>query len=229
MSSRDVQANSISLHQPIGPHEVNVRVSHWNMEISGIQEEASFKELETRLIGEPEIVQSRVRPLLVSRRAELTQAKSGHLVNHHVAPEPSDQLAWVPEAVRAVIQAVERVESGEAGVSGLVPLGFLRDGGMVLLGHRVIIRDQFKGNRAAIFAQSGKGKTNLVKVVLFWVIFNPSYGKLVFDYKGEYVPWTQNERGEEVPGLCEHPLAKERLVLYTTSGALHDKRTALSG
>jgi DNA helicase HerA-like ATPase len=67
-----------------------------------------------------------------------------------------------------------------------------------------------------MYAQSGKGKTNLVKVVLFWMTFNDSYGKLVFDYKGEYVPWTKNERGENVPGLCEHPLAKERIVLYTT-------------
>ena len=62
------------------------------------------------------------------------------------------------------------------------------DGGEVLLKYRVVISDQLKGNRAAIFAQSRQGKANTVKVVLFWLVFNNTYGKLVFDYKGEYVP-----------------------------------------
>ncbi|MEI6042746.1 MAG: hypothetical protein WCS37_00015 [Chloroflexota bacterium] len=26
------------------------------------------------------------------------------------------------------------------------------------------------------------------------MIFNPTYGKLILDYKGEYVPWTLDEK-----------------------------------
>jgi hypothetical protein len=132
------------------------------------------------------------------------------------------------KTLQSIREAAEKVKAGKPGATGLIPLGNLRDGGDVLSQHRVTIRDQLKGNRAGIFAQSGKGKTNLVKVVLFWTAFNPTYGKLVFDYKGEYVPWTQNERGEDVPGLCEHPLASERVVLYTTK-ARHLEDDALDG
>jgi len=54
----------------------------------------------------------------------------------------------------------------------------LRDGGEVLLNHRVFIRDQFKGT-VPLSSRSRAGKTNLMKVVLFWVLFNSGYGKLI--------------------------------------------------
>jgi len=37
-----------------------------------------------------------------------------------------------------------------------------------------------------IFAQSGFGKTNLVKVLLYHMAGDNSYGKLIFDLNGEY-------------------------------------------
>jgi len=47
--------------------------------------------------------------------------------------------------VHLVLEATERIRKHEAGATGLVPLGFMRDGGEVLLNHRVFIRDQFRG------------------------------------------------------------------------------------
>ena len=41
-----------------------------------------------------------------------------------------------------------------------------------------------------VFAQSGFGKTNLVKVLLFHMVKDTSYGKLVFDLNGEYYSTT---------------------------------------
>ncbi len=200
----------------ITPHEVNQRVADWSIKLSSARSDAECQEFAEQLLNEHEDVQARVKPLLKARLAELNQPTPENYIKDQIVQKAINQLEWVAKAVRLVLEASECIRKHEPGATGLVPLGFMRDGGEVLLNHRVVIRDQFKGNRAAIFAQSGKGKTNLMKIVLFWVLFNSGYGKLIFDYKGEYVPWTQNERGEDVPGLCEHPLAMERVVLYTT-------------
>ncbi len=47
--------------------------------------------------------------------------------------------------------------------------------------------DRLRKKRTMVFAQSGFGKTNLVKVLLLNAIRNTSYGKLIFDLNGEYV------------------------------------------
>jgi DNA helicase HerA-like ATPase len=93
-------------------------------------------------------------------------------------------------------------------------IGHLRSGNEVLEKHSVHMPSDLVGNRLAVFAQSGFGKTNAAKVILWGAIDEP-YGKLVFDRRGEYVPDTTNEYGEEVPGLAHHPVAHEKLVLYT--------------
>lgn len=56
-----------------------------------------------------------------------------------------------------------------------------RDKGQILF--RI---DKLRNKRTMIFAQSGFGKTNLVKVLLYHMTGNNSYGKLVFDLNGEY-------------------------------------------
>ncbi|MDZ4872461.1 MAG: hypothetical protein CLLPBCKN_001849 [Chroococcidiopsis cubana SAG 39.79] len=46
--------------------------------------------------------------------------------------------------------------------------------------------DKLRNKRTMIFAQSGFGKTNLVKVLLYHMTRDTSYGKLIFDLNGEY-------------------------------------------
>jgi hypothetical protein len=98
-------------------------------------------------------------------------------------------------------------------------IGHLRSGNEVLERHSVHMPSDLVGNRLAVFAQSGFGKTNAAKVMLWGAIDEP-YGKLVFDQRGEYVPDTTNEYGEEVPGLAHHPVAHEKLVLYTSKKSI---------
>lgn len=45
---------------------------------------------------------------------------------------------------------------------------------------------RLREKRTMVFAQSGFGKTNLVKVLLYHIIGDTSYGKLIFDLNGEY-------------------------------------------
>lgn len=93
-------------------------------------------------------------------------------------------------------------------------IGQLRSGSKILKNHKVSMPEGLVGNRLAVFAQSGFGKTNAIKVIL-WGAMEQGYGKLVFDRRGEYVPDTTNEAGETVPGLAQHPKAKDKLVLLT--------------
>ena len=46
--------------------------------------------------------------------------------------------------------------------------------------------DKLRSKRTMIFAQSGFGKTNLVKVLLNYMTGDITYGKLIFDLNGEY-------------------------------------------
>jgi DNA helicase HerA-like ATPase len=198
-------------------HEINLQVARWRIRVAGVKTAAEYDEIESELCMAPMAIQESVRPLLVTKLKELKESMPANITGaERHAIGSASSFDWVTGTLDLVLKAASSVEAGESGAFGLIPLGCMRDGGEVLHNHRVVIHDQFKGNRAAMYAQSGKGKTNLVKIVLFWMAFNSTYGKLVFDYKGEYIPWTKNERGEDVPGLCEHPLAKEKIVLYTT-------------
>ena len=63
-----------------------------------------------------------------------------------------------------------------------------------------------------IFAQSGFGKTNLMKVLLYHMASDSSYGKLIFDLNGEYV-----FKGQTTYGLgdIDELFIKNNLVVYT--------------
>ena len=76
-----------------------------------------------------------------------------------------------------------------------VPLGHLcigeeihRDKGEILFDTK-----RLKSKRTMIFAQSGFGKTNLMKVLLYHTISDTSFGKLVFDLNGEYYSKTASQ------------------------------------
>lgn len=69
-----------------------------------------------------------------------------------------------------------------------VNLGYLCVGNNVFEDKGYIRFDinKLRNKRTMVFAQSGFGKTNLVKVLLYHMSQNNSYGKLVFDLNGEY-------------------------------------------
>ena len=72
--------------------------------------------------------------------------------------------------------------------------------------------DKLRNKRTMIFAQSGFGKTNLMKVMLYHMIGDDKYGKLIFDLNGEYC-----FASGDTMGLADIDKEKIRnnLVLYT--------------
>lgn len=71
---------------------------------------------------------------------------------------------------------------------------------------------RLRERRTMVFAQSGFGKTNLVKVLLFNIIGDTSYGKLIFDLNGEYFL-----KGQKTYGLgnINEQKIKDNVVVYT--------------
>ncbi len=94
------------------------------------------------------------------------------------------------------------------------PIGYLCVGETVFedKGQILFKIDRLRDKRTMIFAQSGFGKTNLVKVLLNYMIADPSYGKLIFDLNGEYFL-----RGTSTYGLgdIEDQNISRNLIVYT--------------
>ena len=71
---------------------------------------------------------------------------------------------------------------------------------------------KLRRTRTMVFAQSGFGKTNLVKVLLYHSIGNTEYGKLIFDLNGEYFLKGQRTLGL---GNIDEPSIRQNLVVYS--------------
>jgi DNA helicase HerA-like ATPase len=71
---------------------------------------------------------------------------------------------------------------------------------------------RLRERRTMVFAQSGFGKTNLIKVLLYHIIGDTSYGKLVFDLNGEYFL-----KGQKTLGLgnIDEQKIRDNLVVYS--------------
>jgi DNA helicase HerA-like ATPase len=93
-------------------------------------------------------------------------------------------------------------------------IGYLCVGETVFQGKGPILFkiDKLRNKRTMVFAQSGFGKTNLVKVLLYYMTRDTSYGKLIFDLNGEYFL-----RGTATYGLGDinENSIKDNVVVYT--------------
>ncbi|MEN9265457.1 MAG: ATP-binding protein, partial [Thermostichales cyanobacterium BF4_bins_65] len=95
-----------------------------------------------------------------------------------------------------------------------VEIGYLCVGETVFEDKGPILFDirKLRNKRTMVFAQSGFGKTNLVKVLLYHMTRDISYGKLIFDLNGEYFL-----RGTATYGLGdinENPI-RDNVIVYT--------------
>jgi hypothetical protein len=94
------------------------------------------------------------------------------------------------------------------------PIGLLCIGDTIFSDRGEILFDvnKLRTKRTMVLAQSGFGKTNLVKVLLHYMVGDKSYGKLVFDLNGEYFV-----RGLKTYGLgdVDSQNVRENLVVYT--------------
>lgn len=101
-----------------------------------------------------------------------------------------------------------------------VPLGHLCIGEEIQVDKGAILFDtrRLKSKRTMVFAQSGFGKTNLMKVLLYHTLADASFGKLVFDLNGEYYSRTASQ----TTGLgdIDDAAVRKNLIVYS------DRKTA---
>lgn len=97
---------------------------------------------------------------------------------------------------------------------GGVEVGHLCIGENVLKEKGPILFDigKLRNKRTMVFAQSGFGKTNLVKVLLYHMTRDTSYGKLIFDLNGEYFLKGTNTYGL---GDINQDSIRNNVVVYT--------------
>lgn len=74
--------------------------------------------------------------------------------------------------------------------------------------------DKLRKKRTMVFAQSGFGKTNLVKVLLQQMVKDTTYGKLIFDLNGEYFVRSEEAKTYGL-GDVDDLKVRENLVVFT--------------
>jgi len=95
--------------------------------------------------------------------------------------------------------------------AGKIPVGRLRSGEQPLE-LPVGLRDEAFPYHLGVFATTGMGKSNLMKVLAGSVLSTGSAGLLIFDPHGEYYDGGGHP---DLRGLIHHPRAEERLVVYS--------------
>jgi DNA helicase HerA-like ATPase len=73
--------------------------------------------------------------------------------------------------------------------------------------------ERLRSKRTMVFAQSGFGKTNLMKVLLYHTLGNTSFGKLVFDLNGEY--FSKTASGTTGLGDIDEDKIRDNLVVFS--------------
>ncbi len=110
-----------------------------------------------------------------------------------------------------------------------VPLGHLCIGEEIHSDKGEILFDtkRLKSKRTMVFAQSGFGKTNLMKVLLYHTISDASFGKLVFDLNGEYYSKTASQ----TTGLgdIDDEQVRKNLIVYSDRKIPNDVRFTYKG
>ncbi len=79
--------------------------------------------------------------------------------------------------------------------------------------------ERLRSKRTMVFAQSGFGKTNLMKVLLYHAIGNKSFGKLIFDLNGEYV--LDSDKTTGLGGIQEAKI-RDNLVVFSDKNIPND-------
>lgn len=104
---------------------------------------------------------------------------------------------------------------------GDIEVGTLRSGEETLE-VKVGVAGEFISSHIGVFATTGMGKSNLMRVFAASVMQSGAYGMLIIDPHGEYY------HGGDGKGLKHHPLAKDRLVVYSPNPAFGMNRLSMS-
>ena len=98
---------------------------------------------------------------------------------------------------------------------GEIQVGKLRSGDRVLEFSVGLKGDMFPYH-VGIFATTGMGKSNLMKVLSASALESGKYGMLILDPHGEYYDGGGERARRGARGLADHPMAQDRLRVYSS-------------
>ena len=115
----------------------------------------------------------------------------------------------LPEEIKFILNKDNQQEDSKPAALGHLCIGDSEQKGK---GEIVFDINKLRNKRTMVFAQSGFGKTNLVKTLIYHAISDTGYGKLIFDLNGEYALKSEKTNGL---GDINEPKIKDNLVVYT--------------
>ena len=126
----------------------------------------------------------------------------------------SDMSVVLPKSMPKFFNRLRMVSTTDLrflqkGGANKIFVGYIRSGSKVLHDAEVWL-DAFEifSHHVLIPATTGRGKSNLVKTILYYLLYSNNVGALVLDAHNEYY-------GHKELGLKEHPNSKDNLVYYT--------------
>jgi DNA helicase HerA-like ATPase len=113
-------------------------------------------------------------------------------------------------------------------VMGDVEVGSLKSGQDVLKGVRVALHSRVMPQHMGVFATTGMGKSNFMKVFCASCMQARRFGLLLVDPHGEYVAGGVSATGEPTEGLIHYQGGRDGLAVYTIRDEAFRRRYSLS-
>ena len=150
-----------------------------------------------------DFMEKNLRNYVLAKARALVEVKRGADGRHSIR---------MPKRLPHFFSEVERAGAAHLGFlekpSNPVFLGKVRSGSSVIDVDVFLDGNDLFSHHVLIPATTGRGKSNLVKVMLWSVIGQPYCGLLILDSHDEYF-------GRNGPGLKDHPDARDGLVYYS--------------
>lgn len=133
--------------------------------------------------------------------------------------------AWIPKGLPEFFSEIRRIEEKDLEFFSKpehpVYVGKVRSGSKVLDVDVFLDGEKMLKHHVLIPAITGRGKSNLVKVIAWSLVEKPEFGLLILDPHDEYY-------GRHTLGLKDHPHAKNNLVYYSPDPPMGEKTLVIN-
>ncbi|MDD2473235.1 MULTISPECIES: ATP-binding protein [unclassified Methanoculleus] len=133
-----------------------------------------------------------------------------------------------PRTIPAKFSRVERPQAGDFAflrqVMGEIEVGVMKTGQGVLQDVKVALHAAVMRQHMGVFATTGMGKSNFMKVFCASCMRAREFGLLIVDPHGEYVAGGRSSSGKDTRGLLHYQAGRDGLSVFSTRSEQFRKR-----